>query len=53
MIYKVVDLFGNEEERIILGSVAQKKSIFTDYDGFVDKFKPKKTTDNCYNQPFL
>lgn len=21
---------------------------FTDYDGFVDKFKPKKTTDDCY-----
>lgn len=46
--YKVVDLFGNEEERIISGSVAQKKSIFTDYEGFVDKFKPKKTTDDCY-----
>lgn len=20
---------------------------FTDYDGFVEKFKPKKTTDDC------
>ena len=25
-----------------------KKSLFTDYDGFVEKFKPKKTTDDCY-----
>lgn len=25
-----------------------KKEIFNDYDGFVDKFKPKKTTDDCY-----
>ena len=49
--YKVVDLFGNEEERIITGAVAKnasKKSLFTDYEGFVDKFKPKKTTDDCY-----
>lgn len=25
-----------------------KKEIFEDYDGFVEKFKPKKTTDDCY-----
>jgi hypothetical protein len=24
------------------------KSLFDDYDGFVEKFKPKKTTDDCY-----
>lgn len=24
---------------------------FTDYDGFVEKFKPKKTTDDCYTLP--
>lgn len=24
---------------------------FTDYDGFVEKFKPKKTTDDCYTPP--
>ena len=49
--YKVIDLFGNEEERIITGAVAKnasKKSLFADYEGFVDKFKPKKTTDDCY-----
>ncbi len=22
-----------------------------DYDGFVEKFKPKKTTDDCYTPP--
>ena len=25
-----------------------RKSDFYDYEGFVDKFKPKKTTDDCY-----
>lgn len=24
------------------------KNLFTDYDGFVEKFKQKKTTDDCY-----
>ena len=24
------------------------KNLFTDYEGFVEKFKPKKTTDDCY-----
>lgn len=24
------------------------KNLFTDYDGFVEKFQPKKTTDDCY-----
>lgn len=27
------------------------KSKFEDYDGFVEKFKPKKTTDDCYTPP--
>ena len=25
-----------------------KDEIFNDYEGFVEKFKPKKTTDDCY-----
>ena len=25
--------------------------LFHDYDGFVEKFKPKKTTDDCYTPP--
>lgn len=28
-----------------------KRAKFNDYDGFVDKFKPKKTTDDCYTPP--
>ena len=27
---------------------SQQKSLFEDYEGFVEKFKPKKTTDDCY-----
>ncbi len=26
---------------------------FNDYDGFVEKFKPKKTTDDCYTPPLV
>ena len=26
----------------------QRQASFDDYDGFLDKFKPKKTTDDCY-----
>lgn len=28
-----------------------KDATFNDYDGFVEKFKPKKTTDDCYTPP--
>lgn len=31
--------------------MSQSKQSFADYDGFVDKFKPKKTTDDCYTPP--
>lgn len=38
------DLFGNDIKNVI----SRKKSdVFNDYDGFVEKFKPKKTTDDC------
>lgn len=30
-----------------------KKSLFDDYDNFVEKFKPKKTTDDCYTPPHI
>ena len=30
---------------------SQKKPKFEDYDGFVEKFKPKKATDDCYTPP--
>lgn len=32
-------------------ATGQSKDRFNDYDGFVDKFKPKKTTDDCYTPP--
>ena len=42
------DLFGNDIQNVI----SRKKSdVFNDYDGFVEKFKPKKTTDDCYTPP--
>ena len=28
-----------------------KKEVFEDYDSFVEKFVPKKTTDDCYTPP--
>lgn len=30
---------------------SQTKEKFEDYEGFVNKFKPKKTTDDCYTPP--
>ena len=27
------------------------KADFFDYEGFLDKFEPKKTTDDCYTPP--
>ncbi len=41
------DLFGNE---YTLGDV-QKKTKLEDYDGFLDKFANKLTTDDCYTPP--
>ena len=34
-----------------MGATSQSKLKFEDYDGFVEKFKPKKTTDDCYTPP--
>lgn len=33
------------------GATSQQRELFEDYDGFVEKFKPKKTTDDCYTPP--
>lgn len=30
---------------------SRNKEKFEDYEGFVEKFKPKKTTDDCYTPP--
>ena len=32
---------------------SQNKEKFEDYEGFVEKFKPKKTTDDCYTPPLV
>ena len=31
--------------------MSQSRESFEDYDGFVEKFKPKRTTDDCYTPP--
>ena len=36
-----------------MGATSQNKEKFHDYDGFVEKFKPKKTTDDCYTPPIV
>ena len=33
--------------------MTQTRLSFEDYDGFVEKFKPKKTTDDCYTPPVV
>ena len=48
IIYKTVDLFGNEQIQLTEKKKTSSKTLFTDYEGFVDKFKDKKTTDDCY-----
>ena len=48
IIYKTVDLFGNEQIQLIEKKKTSNKTLFTDYEGFVDKFEAKKTTDDCY-----
>lgn len=49
-IDKYSNLFG-EEEFFIQPPVSRKRTIFEDYEGFTEKFKPKKTTDDCYTPP--
>ena len=36
-----------------MAATSQNKKLFEDYDGFVEKFKPKKTTDDCYTPPIV
>lgn len=48
IVYKTVDLFGNEEIQLIKKKKTSNKMLFTDYEGFVKKFEVKKTTDDCY-----
>ena len=46
--YKIIDLFGNEELIIASKKNNKVRNLFSDYDGFLKKFEPKKTTDDCY-----
>lgn len=34
-----------------MGATSKSKELFEDYEGFVEKFKTKKTTDDCYTPP--
>ena len=45
---KTLDLFGNEIETIAPSARKREKGLFDDYEGFVEKFEAKKTTDDCY-----
>ena len=36
-----------------MGVTSQNKEFFEDYDSFVEKFKSKKTTDDCYTPPIV
>lgn len=44
------DLFGNKIVKVKNGR-KREKSLFADYDGFVEKFEVKKTTDDCFTPP--
>ena len=35
------------------GATSQQRELFEDYEGFVAKFEPKKTTDDCYTPPLV
>jgi hypothetical protein len=51
--YRVVDLFGNEKVHFIQNEKQNNKTLFHDFDSFVDKFEPLKTTDDCYTPPVV
>ena len=36
-----------------MSAISQNKELFNDYEGFVEKFKSKKTTDDCYTPPLV
>ena len=48
MSFENYDLFGNKVEYIKPTKPRAQKILFNDYEGFVDKFKAPKTTDDCY-----
>ena len=44
-------LFTDDELDSTQDCVRKHKKDFTNYESFVEKFKPKKTTDDCYTPP--
>jgi len=46
VMYKTFDLFGNQQTHFVQKKREHKKS-FLDYEGFVEKFEIKKTSDDC------
>lgn len=46
-----LDLFGNKIIYMQPSKKRKQKKIFDDYESFVDKFKSRKTTDDCYTPP--
>lgn len=36
-----------------MGATSQQRALFEDYEGFVEKLKPKKTTDDCFTPPAI
>ncbi len=45
---KTTNLFDEEMAAPVGRKAVSRKTAFEDYEGFVEKFKPKKTTDDCY-----
>lgn len=46
----MLNLFGEDVQDPTLRTV---KGKLNDYEGFTEKFKPKKTTDDCYTPPLV
>lgn len=44
----IFDFLSADECAGLVGSSGRKKGVADDYEGFVEKFKPKLTTDDCY-----
>ena len=51
MQYTLFDSEDRNELRESKKNTRSREEIFNDYDGFVEKFQPKKTTDDCYTPP--
>lgn len=49
----MTDLFGNKIHKITNVRRRQPKTLFSDYESFVEKFEQKKTTDDCYTPPAI